>query len=88
MEQLAKYRAELNTIDEEIIALLDAEGREIDKVLYGPSMTVSEGYFTGCADVESLRTKTKFVRITGAGIRESHVHDVMVTKEAPNYQRE
>jgi IMP dehydrogenase len=35
-----------------------------------------------------MRTKTQFVRITNAGIHESHVHDVMVTKEAPNYQRE
>jgi IMP dehydrogenase len=35
-----------------------------------------------------MRTKTQFVRITNAGIRESHVHDVHVTKEAPNYQRE
>jgi IMP dehydrogenase len=43
--------------------------------------------YTGCADIDSLRTKTQFVRITNAGIRESHVHDVMVTKEAPNYQR-
>jgi IMP dehydrogenase len=43
--------------------------------------------YTGCGDIDSLRTKTQFVRITNAGIRESHVHDVMVTKEAPNYQR-
>mgnify|MGYP005845713347 CR=1 FL=1 len=43
--------------------------------------------YTGSADIETLRTKTQFVRITNAGIRESHVHDVMVTKEAPNYQR-
>ena len=41
---------------------------------------------TGCASIEELRTKAKFVRITGAGIRESHVHDVTITKEAPNYQ--
>jgi IMP dehydrogenase len=47
----------------------------------------SMGY-TGCATIEALRTKTQFVRITAAGVRESHVHDVMVTKEAPNYQRE
>lgn len=47
----------------------------------------SMGY-TGCASIEALRTKTQFVRITAAGVRESHVHDVMVTKEAPNYQRE
>ncbi len=46
----------------------------------------SMGY-TGCQDIQSVRTKTRFVRITNAGIRESHVHDVTVTKEAPNYQR-
>jgi IMP dehydrogenase len=44
--------------------------------------------YTGSASVEVLRTTAKFVRITNAGIRESHVHDVMVVKEAPNYQRE
>lgn len=43
--------------------------------------------YTGCQDIQSVRTKTQFVRITNAGIRESHVHDVTVTKEAPNYQR-
>ncbi|HET7609087.1 MAG TPA: IMP dehydrogenase [Gammaproteobacteria bacterium] len=43
--------------------------------------------YTGCRDITELRTKTKFVRITGAGRRESHVHDVTITKEAPNYQR-
>ena len=47
----------------------------------------SMGY-TGSPHIEALRTKTQFVRITNAGIRESHVHDVMVTKEAPNYQRD
>ncbi|MEY1662774.1 IMP dehydrogenase [Isoalcanivorax beigongshangi] len=41
--------------------------------------------YTGCADVEQMRTKPTFVRITGAGIKESHVHDVTITKEAPNY---
>lgn len=40
----------------------------------------------GCATIDELRTKAQFVRITGAGIRESHVHDVTITKEAPNYQ--
>ena len=40
----------------------------------------------GCATIDDLRTKAQFVRITGAGIRESHVHDVTITKEAPNYQ--
>ena len=45
----------------------------------------SMGY-TGCADIEQLRTKTQFVKITGAGMSESHVHDVSITKEAPNYR--
>jgi len=44
--------------------------------------------YTGCATVEELRTQSKFVRVTYAGIRESHVHDVAITKEAPNYRIE
>lgn len=46
----------------------------------------SMGY-TGCATIEELRTKPKFVRVTSAGMRESHVHDVQITKEAPNYRQ-
>ncbi|GIK33651.1 MAG: inosine-5'-monophosphate dehydrogenase [Gammaproteobacteria bacterium] len=42
--------------------------------------------YTGCHTVEELRTRPVFVRITGAGIQESHVHDVTITKEAPNYR--
>ncbi|MCE7901379.1 MAG: IMP dehydrogenase [Gammaproteobacteria bacterium PRO9] len=42
--------------------------------------------YTGCRSIEELRTKTSFVRITGAGMRESHVHDVTMTKEPPNYR--
>ncbi len=41
--------------------------------------------YCGCHNIEELRTKTKFVRITGAGLKESHPHDVFITKEAPNY---
>lgn len=41
---------------------------------------------TGCATIDELRTKAEFVRISGAGIKESHVHDVAITKEAPNYR--
>lgn len=41
---------------------------------------------TGSADIEALRTKAEFVRITGAGMVESHAHDVTITKEAPNYR--
>ena len=42
--------------------------------------------YTGCNDIEQMRTQPKFVRITNAGVRESHVHDVAITKEAPNYR--
>ncbi|MBK1702310.1 IMP dehydrogenase [Thiococcus pfennigii] len=45
----------------------------------------SMGY-TGCATIEEMRTKPQFVRISAAGVRESHVHDVQITKEAPNYR--
>jgi len=47
----------------------------------------SMGY-TGCATVEELHRKSQFVEITSAGIRESHVHDVQIVKEAPNYRVE
>jgi len=42
--------------------------------------------YTGCSSIDEMRTKPQFVRITGAGMRESHVHDVAITKEAPNYR--
>ncbi|HVY63434.1 MAG TPA: IMP dehydrogenase [Gammaproteobacteria bacterium] len=42
--------------------------------------------YTGCRDIAELRTRPKFVRITGAGRRESHVHDVTIVKEPPNYR--
>jgi len=42
--------------------------------------------YTGCSSIEEMREKPEFIRITGAGMRESHVHDVSITKEAPNYR--
>ncbi|HMC15791.1 MAG TPA: IMP dehydrogenase, partial [Albitalea sp.] len=44
--------------------------------------------YCGCATIDEMRTKAEFVEITSAGIRESHVHDVQITKEAPNYRME
>ncbi len=44
--------------------------------------------YVGCTTIEELQQKAKFVRISGAGLRESHVHDVMITREAPNYRAE
>ncbi|MBR4940192.1 MAG: IMP dehydrogenase, partial [Burkholderiaceae bacterium] len=47
----------------------------------------SMGY-CGCSTIEEMRTRAEFVEITAAGMRESHVHDVRITKEAPNYRQE
>jgi len=44
--------------------------------------------YVGASNIEELRQKAKFVRITAAGLKESHVHDVIITKEAPNYRLE
>ncbi len=50
-------------------------------------LRASMGY-TGCATVKEMREKSEFVRMTGAGFKESHVHDVTITREAPNYRTE
>ena len=42
--------------------------------------------YTGSADIQALRKDTKFIRISNAALRESHVHDVIITEEAPNYR--
>ena len=44
--------------------------------------------YSGCATVVELQQRARFVRISSAGLRESHVHDVIITKEAPNYRLE
>ena len=41
--------------------------------------------YCGTKDIEEMITKTQFIRMTGAGLKESHPHDVIITKEAPNY---
>jgi IMP dehydrogenase len=48
-------------------------------------LRASMGY-TGCSSVDEMRTKPMFVRVSSAGMRESHVHDVSITREAPNYR--
>ena len=42
--------------------------------------------YLGCPNVEALQRTARFVRISAAGLRESHAHDVIITKEAPNYR--
>jgi IMP dehydrogenase len=44
--------------------------------------------YVGCATIEEMQQKARFIRITGAGLKESHVHDVTITREAPNYRAE
>ena len=44
--------------------------------------------YLGAGNLKDLQTKGKFIRITSSGLRESHVHDVIITKEAPNYRLE
>ena len=41
--------------------------------------------YTGCPTIDDLREKAQFIQITAAGLRESHPHDIYITKEAPNY---
>ena len=42
--------------------------------------------YTGCGTIDAMRRNCEFVKITGAGLKESHVHDVMITRESPNYR--
>ena len=49
-------------------------------------LRASMGY-VGAPNIEEFQKRARFVRITGAGLRESHVHDVMITREAPNYRQ-
>ncbi len=60
-----------------------AAGAVIHQLVGG--LRAAMGY-TGCATVENMRSDCKFVRITGAGLKESHVHDVQITRESPNYR--
>jgi IMP dehydrogenase len=59
--------------------------RVIEQLMGG--LRASMGY-CGCEGIEAMRSHAQFVEITGAGLRESHVHDVQIVKEAPNYQVE
>jgi IMP dehydrogenase len=42
--------------------------------------------YMGAADIEEIHQKAQFVKVTGAGVREAHPHDIQITKEAPNYR--
>ena len=60
--------------------------RTISKITLGlVSASLLIGGLAGCSTIEELRTKAEFVRVTAAGLKESHAHDVVITKESPNY---
>ena len=65
------------------VPYMGAAGNVLHQLVGG--LRAAMGY-TGCATVEEMRHNCKFVRITGAGLKESHVHDVQITREAPNYR--
>ncbi len=65
------------------VAYKGSAGAVIHQLVGG--LRAAMGY-TGCATVEEMRRNCRFVRITGAGLKESHVHDVQITRESPNYR--
>ena len=89
-----RYFQESDELDTEKLVPEGVEGRVpykgglvplVQQLMGG--LRASMGYL-GCATIEDVRSKAEFVEITSAGIRESHVHDVQITKEAPNYRSE
>ncbi len=93
MKRGSKDRYFQDTEDERKLVPEGIEGRvpykgPIADSLYQLAGGVRSGMgYAGCRDLETLRENAQFVRITGAGLAESHVHDVIITREAPNYNR-
>lgn len=94
MEQGAKDRYGQQGVEKDKLVPEGVEGRvpykgplaqSIHQLVGG--LRAGMGY-CGCRNLEEMRTKAKFIQITNAGWRESHVHDVIITKEAPNYRIE
>jgi IMP dehydrogenase len=80
--------AEHKLVPEGIVGMVPAKGPVSDSVnqLIG-GLKAGMGYL-GAHNLTELRKRAKFVKVTAAGLKESHVHDVVITKEAPNYRRE
>ena len=61
----------------------------MDKTLYQLVGGLRSGMgYCGCRTITEMQKRTRFIQVTQAGLRESHVHDVIITKEAPNYRTE
>ena len=89
-----RYFQEVDELDTEKLVPEGVEGRVPYKGSLVPlvqqlmgGLRASMGYL-GCSTIDDVRSKAEFVEVTMAGIRESHVHDVQITKEAPNYRIE
>lgn len=84
----SRYIAEDDIVPEGIVGIVPYKGpvAEVIKNIVG-GIKGGMGYL-GAGNIKELREKTRFVRITSAGLRESHVHDVFIMKEAPNYRLE
>ncbi len=80
--------ADHKLVPEGIVGMVPAKGPVADSItqLIG-GLKAGMGYL-GASNLGDLRRKAKFVKVTSAGLKESHVHDVVITKEAPNYRRE
>jgi IMP dehydrogenase len=80
--------AEHKLVPEGIVGMVPAKGPVSDSItqLIG-GLKAGMGYL-GAKTLEDLRSRAKFIKVTAAGLKESHVHDVVITKEAPNYRRE
>jgi len=92
MEQGSKDRYFQDTSDADKLVPEGIEGRvpyrgPLSSIIHqlAGGLRATMGY-VGCADIEAMRNHPTFVKITGAGQRESHVHDVSITKQPPNYQ--
>ena len=92
MNKGSKDRYFQDEVDAEKLVPEGIEGRVAFKGALAPvvhqlmgGLRASMGY-VGCKDIEEMKTKPQMVRITNSGVKESHVHDVHITKEAPNYR--
>jgi IMP dehydrogenase len=83
-----EIRLEEKMVPEGIVGRVPYRGPLADNIYQLVGGLRSAMGYLGCGKIEELRAKTEFVRITPAGLRESHVHDVIITKEAPNYRME
>ena len=94
MESGSKDRYAQEGVESQKLVPEGVEGRVPHKGLLSSSVHQLVGGlrsgmgYCGCVSIEELRYKSRFIRITPAGLKESHVHDVTVTKEAPNYSRD